>query len=198
MGLILSLLELVRQHTNCSYPNDIKFTRVFHISLLKRFQGYSTSTTNPLPSNTYHNQPLLQLTLPYWIRPKKVNQHWVHWEDTPLEEATWEDQSQFQKLYSSFHLEDKVPPKWVSIVTNDRSHTPLPKQNEPCTEPGPIHKWPQEVEEINQGTQLAARLHQRQKREIQRELVVKTVNIVSCYDPTLQMISLDFCAQMLY
>lgn len=94
-------------------PASSKIHPVFHIALLKRFVGNIDITFSSLPTYTINNQPVLQPIAIVDHRKKKVQNHWVtqylvHWENLPLEEATWFDYHQLQQLYPTLHLADKV------------------------------------------------------------------------------------------
>lgn len=87
-------------------PSSSRIHPVFHISLLKHHKGDIIPNITPsLPPNFIDSHPLLQPTA---ILDKRhiqkqgtsTEQLLVQWEQTPPEEATWEDVSD---------LEDKVP-----------------------------------------------------------------------------------------
>lgn len=58
-------------------PESAKIHPVFHISLLKEFNGSSTEIPNVLPSNSYNNQPLFRPVAIISIRKKLVQNTWV-------------------------------------------------------------------------------------------------------------------------
>ena len=86
---------------------------VFHILVLKPFRGAHSPPHQSLPPLVVDSNPI---DLPLAIcafrsilrNGHTVQQILVQWTGCPLEDAAWEDFSEFFKLYPSYHLEDKV------------------------------------------------------------------------------------------
>ncbi|WVZ01635.1 hypothetical protein V8G54_027704 [Vigna mungo] len=94
-------------------PDTAKIYPVFHISLLKKFQGDLPQQYLPLPLTTSEFGPTVQ---PWNIlrcrvvtrNHKKVSQVLVQWDIFYPKEATWEDVEEVKQAYPLFNLEDKV------------------------------------------------------------------------------------------
>ncbi|WVZ14638.1 hypothetical protein V8G54_012204 [Vigna mungo] len=86
---------------------------MFHISLLKKFQGNLPQQYLPLPLTTSEFGPTVQ---PWNIlrcrvvtrNHKKVSQVLVQWDISDPKEATWEDVEEVKQVYPMFNIEDKV------------------------------------------------------------------------------------------
>ena len=94
-------------------PKNSGIHLVFHISVLKPFHGAHSPPHQSLPPLVVDSHPI---DLPFAICASRsilrnghtIQQILVQWTGCPLEDATWEDFSEFCKLYPSNHLEDKV------------------------------------------------------------------------------------------
>ena len=94
-------------------PENSRIHLVFHISVLKPFRGAHSSPHQSLPPLVVDSHPI---DLPLAICASRsilrnghiIQQILVQWTGCPLEDAAWEDFSEFCKLYPSYHLEDKV------------------------------------------------------------------------------------------
>ena len=100
-----------------AYTLQLPLTRriypTFHVSQLKLFKGPLPPTLKMLPDLSIHNCPLLLpvsilATRIYSLRSRPVKQVLVHWSYSPPKDATWENFSEFYKLYQIMDLEDKV------------------------------------------------------------------------------------------
>ncbi|KAH9801518.1 hypothetical protein KPL71_001066 [Citrus sinensis] len=91
-----------------------KFHLVFHVSLLKKAMGESTTTTVELPPIDDEGVIMLQsesIVDTHWLKRggKLIEQSLVHWNKLPPEEATWEDATLIRQNFPSLALEDKGP-----------------------------------------------------------------------------------------
>ena len=91
-----------------------KFHLVFHVSLLKKAMGESTTATVELPPIDDEGVIMLQsksIVDTRWLKMggKLIEQSLVHWNKLPPEEATWEDATLIRQNFPSLALEDKVP-----------------------------------------------------------------------------------------
>ncbi|GKA43576.1 ty3-gypsy retrotransposon protein [Tanacetum coccineum] len=94
-------------------PSTSKIDPVFHVSLLKLFTGSGVEGISSLPEEEHEghplDQPLTVCATSVILRDgKPIRQILVQWLGSSPEEATWEELSEFQTTYSSYHLEDKV------------------------------------------------------------------------------------------
>ena len=93
-------------------PNTSRIHPTFHVSQLKLFKGSLPSNISSLPDLSLNNQPLL-LTLRilatriFSAHSRPVKQILVEWSNSPAEDATWENLSEFCRLYQLLDLEDK-------------------------------------------------------------------------------------------
>lgn len=88
-------------------PPDARTHPVFHVSLLRKFEGHVTSEPD-MPA--YHVSSFL---VPEAILDKSPDtadtpQVLVKWFDLPQESATWISLSEFMRVFPTFDLEDKV------------------------------------------------------------------------------------------
>ncbi|GJS49281.1 ty3-gypsy retrotransposon protein [Tanacetum coccineum] len=94
-------------------PSTSKIHPVFHVSLLKPFEGTEPEEVSNLPEDVYEGYPVEQ---PLSICDSQVvlknglpaRQVLVQWLGSSPEEATWEWLTDFQAAYPTYHLEDKV------------------------------------------------------------------------------------------
>nr|KYP45931.1 hypothetical protein KK1_032491 [Cajanus cajan] len=94
-------------------PAESRIHPVFHISVLKLFQGQMVSQTHDLLASSFDNKPIKlpvaicasRTVLNHGITQKQVL---VQWEGHTPEEATWEPFSEFCSADPALHLEDKV------------------------------------------------------------------------------------------
>ena len=103
-------------------PVQSRIHNVFHISLLKPY----VATDQPqdsvdLPPVAMDNEPVVtplaiiaSKLIPSEMGPKRMVL--VQWKDLPIEEASWEEWSNFKKLH---HLEDKVLFEGEGSVTSN-------------------------------------------------------------------------------
>ncbi|GAV88903.1 Chromo domain-containing protein [Cephalotus follicularis] len=113
--------------------------------MLKPFKGSLPNDYIALPIATLLDKLLISpLAIvgrhSIWRQGNWIDQILVQWQDSPLEDATWEDVQEFQKLYPAFDLEDKVflqegrndaPPICVGtglLEGNDQSIMSRPKR----------------------------------------------------------------------
>lgn len=92
-------------------PADSRIHPVFHISLLKPYQGSDIPPVNPIPGEEVHPviEPLVICSARRVLRHGQVEpQILVQWKGQPPEAATWESTKEFQQMFPDFHLEDKV------------------------------------------------------------------------------------------
>ena len=89
-------------------PPKARIHDVFHVSLLKKFEGVPPSETVPLP-------PILHgraLPTPQKVVRARLNRGtWellVQWTGLSPAEASWEQLEEFKKSYPSFQLEDEL------------------------------------------------------------------------------------------
>ena len=92
-------------------PESAKIHPVFHVSMLKRFEGPVKTPYVPLPLLTEPEGPLVQPELILAIRTIDHHGTWVQqvqvkWDGLP--EPTWELATDIQEWYPHFDLEDKV------------------------------------------------------------------------------------------
>ena len=95
-------------------PKGAKLHLVFHVSLLKKAMGESTTTTVELPPINDEGVIMLQpdsIVDTRWLKKegKFIEQSLVHWNKLPPEEATWEDATLIKLNFPSLALEDKGP-----------------------------------------------------------------------------------------
>ena len=110
---IKSLRKLVRY--KLALPLGSQIHDVFHVSLLKKHLGPVTATSTQLPpvSDTSTVLPQPKVVLDRQVihkgkyRPK--SEILVKWVGVPAEDATWENEWRFTKLYPDFILVDKDP-----------------------------------------------------------------------------------------
>ena len=94
-------------------PKGSRIHLVFHISVLKPFHGSHSPPHQPLPSLTIDNHPVDLLLAICDSRSiirngNTMRQILAQWTGCQLEVASWEDFTEFCKLYPSYHLDDKV------------------------------------------------------------------------------------------
>ena len=119
-------------------PSDAKIHPVFHISMLKAFNGDPALQYLPLPMLTAAQGPILQ---PYALLDSRVVksagtesvQLLVQWEGMTPKEATWEEYDTIAQHYPFFNLEDKVVFKEGGIVM-------MPKVNKDVLEKDTRHE----------------------------------------------------------
>ena len=92
---------------------DSRLHLVFHISMLKPFRGAHSPPHQSLPQLIVDSHPIdLQLAIcashSILRNGHTIQQILVQWTGCPLEEDSWEDFSEFFKIYPSYHLENKV------------------------------------------------------------------------------------------
>ena len=86
---------------------------VFHVSLLKPYNGDHSIESMTLPPQIVHCHPVLEpLTI---LQEGSVSKHGslvqqvlVHWSGLPISEITWEDLTYIKSEFPNFNLEDKV------------------------------------------------------------------------------------------
>jgi len=109
---ILARIGLVAYRLELSVSSLIH--DVFHVSLLKRHVGTTPPASVILPPVSKASTLLLQ---PEVILDKRIIQKgWyylrteilVKWLNAPVEDATWENQWRFSRLYPEFILTDKI------------------------------------------------------------------------------------------
>ncbi|WVY90649.1 hypothetical protein V8G54_036163 [Vigna mungo] len=111
-----------------------KIHPVFHISLLKKFQGNLPQQYICLPLTTSEFGPIVQ---PWKIlkcrvitrNQQKVSQVLVQWNISDPKKATWEDVEEVKDVNPLFNLEDKVVFYEKSNVTCIKEQ----RQKEECT-----------------------------------------------------------------
>lgn len=94
-------------------PEESRIHPVFHVSQLKLFHGNEQKPYLPLPLTEAGNSPIIQPIEVLQARTlvqgtSKLPQLLIQWENTPIEEATWENITDLQHNYPTFNLEDKV------------------------------------------------------------------------------------------
>ncbi|XP_068645203.1 uncharacterized protein [Aristolochia californica] len=90
------------------HPPDTQIHDVFYVSLLKNFKGDSPMLHTPLLA--LHDGRVLP-TPAHVFQARRVNDSWeilVQWAETDPVEASWEPLVEFQALYPTFALEDKL------------------------------------------------------------------------------------------
>ncbi|GJU99920.1 ty3-gypsy retrotransposon protein [Tanacetum coccineum] len=100
-----------------------KIHPVFHLSLLKPFEGTEPREVSNLPEDVFEGYPVEQ---PLSICDSRVvlknglpaRQVLVQWLGSSSEEATWEWLTNFQAAYPTYHLKDKVIYKEEGNVTS--------------------------------------------------------------------------------
>ena len=111
---ILARIGLVAYRLELSVSSLIH--DVFHVSLLKRHVGTTPPASVILPPVSKASTLLLQ---PEVILDKRIIQKGryylrtdilVKWLNAPVEDATWENQRRFSRLYPEFILADKDYP----------------------------------------------------------------------------------------
>jgi hypothetical protein len=89
-------------------PEKARIHNVFHVALLKKFQGTPPVSMVPLPP-LQHGRVL---ATPAKVMKARLNRgNWevlVSWLDRPLTESTWEKLDVFKKTYPDIQLEDKL------------------------------------------------------------------------------------------
>ncbi|TYK27644.1 putative polyprotein [Cucumis melo var. makuwa] len=107
--------EIVERVGPVAYKLDLPATTsihpVFHVSQLKKFVGDKAGVqpTIQFLNENYEWQAQPEEALKY---QKNSNGGWevlIRWKDLPEHEASWECYDEIQRLYPTFHLEDKVP-----------------------------------------------------------------------------------------
>lgn len=107
-------------------PADFNIYHVFHVSMLKRYQGSVINPTYfPLPPKSFSNQPLsliVAVCVPRHIlqRGKAVCQVLVQWYDSSPKNVIRESFENFWYTYPDVHLEDKM------IFEGTRNDTTIP------------------------------------------------------------------------
>ena len=94
-------------------PPTARIHNVFHVSLLKRYQGQQPIEPLTLPAQLINTHPILE---PYRVLQARsirrdnedVQQVLVQWHGMSTVEATWEDVTYLQQEFPDFDLEDKV------------------------------------------------------------------------------------------
>jgi hypothetical protein len=90
-------------------PPQARLHDVFHVGLLKKFQGPPPSTTPPLPP-VHHGAIVPEPEHAVKLRlARGVRQVLVRWKGESPASATWEDVDEFRVKYPSFQLEDELP-----------------------------------------------------------------------------------------
>jgi hypothetical protein len=92
-------------------PAGARIHNVFHVGVLKAYQGVPPDTAPPLPQ-MLHGRVLPTPTTV--VRSRLARGRWqvlVRWEAQPPSESTWEDVEEFKTLYPAFKLEDVPFPK---------------------------------------------------------------------------------------
>lgn len=87
-------------------PAKARIHDVFHVSLLKKFEGQPPATLAPLP-NLYHGRALPS---PLEVLRSRLNR-WellVHWADRAATDPTWEMLEDFAKTYPDVQLADEL------------------------------------------------------------------------------------------
>ena len=129
------ILERVGKVPYClALPPTSKIHPVFHVSLLKPFEGTTPKTVESLPDEEYERHPVEQ---PLAICDSRVvlqnglptRQVLVQWLGSSPEEATWEGLSEFQAAYPTYHLEDKVDLEEEGNVTTVQQKEGRPKRS---------------------------------------------------------------------
>jgi len=105
-------------------PEAARIHPVFHISLLKQFQGSQSQQYLPMSLTTTEFGPIIQPEHVLDTRIIKRNgieiqQILIQWESFDASEASWEDLTAIKQSYPRFNLEDKVDFKGKGIVTSN-------------------------------------------------------------------------------
>jgi hypothetical protein len=89
-------------------PADARIHDVFHMGLLKKFQGEPPTETPPLPP-LHHGaiDPEPERTVRYRVMAG-VPQALIQWKGASAASATWEDTAAFHAKYPAFQLEDEL------------------------------------------------------------------------------------------
>nr|GEW36501.1 Ty3/gypsy retrotransposon protein [Tanacetum cinerariifolium] len=118
------VLERVRKVAYClALPSTSKIHLVFHVSLLKPFEGTELREVSNFPEDVFEGYPMEQpLSIcDSWVVLKNglpARQVLVQWLGSLPEEATWEWLTDFQAAYPTYHLVDKVISEEKGNVTS--------------------------------------------------------------------------------
>ncbi|XP_068639445.1 uncharacterized protein [Aristolochia californica] len=105
LGLSLLFDESGQSPINC---NVAQLHDVLYVSLLKPFKGPPPSAIPSLPPMD-NGQVILTSAMVFCAH--HFNDQWeilVHWKDTKKEDATWQQLANFEQIYPSYELEDKL------------------------------------------------------------------------------------------
>jgi hypothetical protein len=89
-------------------PDDAKLHDVFHVGLLKPFNGEPPTETPSLPP-VRHGHACIEPEIV--LRGRLVRgrrELLIQWKGLPAAKATWTDRAEFQRLYPSFQLVDEL------------------------------------------------------------------------------------------
>ena len=94
-------------------PITTKIHDVFHVSVLKLYNGEEAATSFAIPQQVVLGDPILE---PYRVLQSRViskdgvavKQVLFQWHNLSIAEATWEDVDSFKLDFPTFNLEDKV------------------------------------------------------------------------------------------
>ena len=89
-------------------PPKTRIHDVFHVVLLKKYEGDPPGDIVPLPS-MLHGRVIP--TLAVVMRARLNRGHWqllVHWEGWTTADSTWEDIDEFKERYPAFQLADEL------------------------------------------------------------------------------------------
>jgi hypothetical protein len=104
-------------------PTRARIHNVFHVGLLKKFQGDPPAEPPPLPA-LHHGAiaPQPERAGRYRLA-RGVPQVLIQWKNTPASSATWEDVDAFRAKYPSFQLEDELVLDGAGDVMVGRAYT---------------------------------------------------------------------------